>query len=172
MFLLCFITHYVRDVGVAGCLDRNAARAHGRVRWRFSRFPEQASIRLPWHTRFRKPPLSSRPVGFPKSRLATMTFPADLPVRAQVKVLTNIHPSPRRFVSLLGTYIQNICPAQSPECMDTFPAPVMTESSFASSRCYLSERSVPRYVGWHYPALIAPRTHAPDLHALRPFVCG
>jgi hypothetical protein len=71
-----------------------------------------------------------------------MTVPADLPVRAQAKVLTNIHPSLRRFVSLLGTYAQNMYPAQSPECMDTFPAPAMTESSFASLRCYLPERSV------------------------------
>jgi len=72
-----------------------------------------ASFRLPWHLRFRKPPLSSRSVGFPKNRSATMTIPADLPVRAQAKVVTDIHPSLRRFVSLLGTYIQNICPAQS-----------------------------------------------------------
>jgi hypothetical protein len=50
--------------------------------------------------------------------------------------------------------------------MDTIPAPAMTESSFASLRCYLPERSVSRYVGRHYPALFAPRTHAPDLHAL------
>jgi hypothetical protein len=31
---------HVRDVGVAGCLDRNAARMRGRVRWRIPRFPE------------------------------------------------------------------------------------------------------------------------------------
>ena len=95
-----------------------------------------------------------------------MTVPADLPVRAQAKVLTNIHPSLRRFVSLLGTYLHNIYPAQSPECMDTFPAPAMTESSFAWLRCYLPQRNVSRYVGRHYPAFIAPRTHAPDLRAL------
>ena len=69
---------------------------------------QAASIRLPWRIRFHKPPLSSRSVGFPKDRLATMTFPADLPMRAQAKVLTNIHPLLRRFVSLLGTYLQYI----------------------------------------------------------------
>jgi hypothetical protein len=39
-----------------------------------------------------------------------MTVPADLPVRAQAKVLINIHPSLPRFVSLLDTYVQNKYP--------------------------------------------------------------
>ena len=56
--------------------------------------------------------------------------------------------------------------------MDTVPVPAMTESSFASSRRYLSERSVPRYVGRHYPALIAPRTHAPDPRPLELSLVG
>jgi hypothetical protein len=34
-----------------------------------------ASIRLPSSPRFRKPPVSSRSVGFPKNRLATMSVP-------------------------------------------------------------------------------------------------
>src|SRR5271167_1773578 len=75
-----------------------------------------ASVRLPWHRRFRKPPLSSRSVGFPKDRLATMTFPADLPVREQVKVLTNIHPSRPRFASLLGTSVQSTYPGSESVC--------------------------------------------------------
>src|SRR5258708_18880219 len=66
-----------------------------------------AYVRLPCHLRFRKPPFSSRSVGFPKNRLAIMTVPADLPVRVQAKVLTNIHPSLPRFVSLLGTSVHN-----------------------------------------------------------------
>jgi len=131
-----------------------------------------ASVRLPWHRRFRKPPLSSRSVGFPKDRLATMTFPADLPVREQVKVLTNIHPSRPRFASLLGTSVQSTYPGSESGMPGHFPAPAMTESSFASLRCYLPERNVSRYVGRNYPALFAPRTHAPDLHALGLSPCG
>jgi hypothetical protein len=77
------------------------------------RFPEGPQFGSRRHRRFRKPPLSSRSVGFPENRSATLTIPADLPVRAQAKVVTDIHPSLRRLVSLLGSYIQNICPAQS-----------------------------------------------------------
>jgi hypothetical protein len=41
------------------------------------------------------------------------------------------------------------------------PVPVMAESPFAPSRHYLSGSSVNRYLGQHYPALLAPTGSCP-----------
>jgi len=63
--------------------------------------------------------------------------------------------------------IDPLSQVQSPDGCPNVPA--MAESPFASSRCYLVDSGVYRHLGQRYPALIARRTHAPDLCPLLPF---
>ena len=125
-----------------------------RVRWRIHRFPDGPQSGSP-DSRFRKPPVSSRTVGFPESGwrpwLSLAAFPSTLMLKCSLtytptltvcgKTRCGLAPSPQSRLNVL---------------VGLAPTAAMAESPFALFlRCYRSRRNVHRSLGQRYPALIA-----------------
>jgi hypothetical protein len=122
----------------------------------------------PWST-FPEAPVVIPDGRISRVRLATMTFGCSLPIASRwfkcsptCALETPVYCNAR--------YACNFDPPSQVQSPDGCPnVPAMTESPFASSRCYLVNSGVYRHLGQRYPALIARRTHAPDLCPLVPF---
>ena len=109
-------------------------------------------------SRFRKPPLSSRTVGFPESGWQQQLFPKALP--SITRCLSAYPHTPRlirfdrwldRFPSEVGIVLSDIsCPARV-----SFGCPLFTESPFAFVGCYPLKSHVYHNLNRHYPALFA-----------------
>lgn len=106
-------------------------------------------------SRFRKPPVSSRTVGFPESGWRLWLSPRGLPNIAETKVPTHIRPLHYWFAfrldaSRLVSAFRVLCPA-----LCRLSARHMPRAPLPASGCYPLRRGVSHHVRRHYPSFVA-----------------